>query len=239
MTENLKKPKGAMPKWLAITLIVFAVAGGAYTGVRLYQSMDTKRPTMQAVVVEDPFAAQRDGPFKRAGGIITAHRNNTYFSASPREDSYTVAISYTEALRKTWMRAELKDVHIQLLRILSSARLSQEINLTAEQRQALLKLPSHAVRLTDDERQNLAALAREWDSATGEAKSDARDKLLAAIVAAGEAHLEQTRANWIARATEASKILQPEQIAAARKFDPAAPPKPAAPAVQQVAKPAP
>lgn len=226
-----------MPRWLAGILVLGVVAGGAYVGYRLYAN--PKGPTMHTLVVEDPLVAQRDGPHKRENGVIHAHRANTHFSATPRDGSYVVSVVHSPDLRRQWAKADLAEAYSVVLKILNNAQLAKDIELTPQQRKAIGALPSYAVILTEEQRNNLIELTRAWDAATGEAKVAARTRLLDAVAATGAAHLEQCKANWITRVSEVPKIVTPEQLAAARKWEPPAAKPAAAPAPKPVPTPAP
>ena len=234
-TQN--KPRGAMPRWLAGILVLIVIAGGIYVGRKMYRSMGGHG--LYTVVMDDPQKAQLEGPRKTAEGAIHGNRNQVYFGATPRDGSYIVSVYHAPALRQQWAKGDHEDVQRLSLRIVGNNRLAEHVGLTPEQRKALAALPSYySPPPTDEERQKVAELVKAWDSATGEAKSAARDALLNAVAAVGAAHLEEAKANWVKRVTEVPAILKPEQLKLARTWDPNKAPR-TAPAKQTAPPPAP
>lgn len=233
-----KKPRGAMPHWLAAILVLIVIAGGIYVGRKLYRSMGGHG--LYTVVMDDPQKAQLEGPRKTAEGGIYGSRNQIHFSATPRDGSFVVSVYPAPALRQQWAKGDHDDVQRLSLRIVGNNRLAEHVGLTPEQRKALAALPSYySPPPTDEERKKLAELVKAWDSATGEAKSAARDALLNAVVAVGAAHMEEAKANWVKRVQEVPAILKPEQLKLARSWDPNKAPPRTAPVKQTAPPPAP
>lgn len=217
------KPKGAMPRWLAVILIILVIAGGGYVANHLIRS--ARGPSVGMVLVEDPQQAMRDGPIKRNDGGVSGHRNGVHFSCNPRDGSYLVSMYYDSTLRRQWAKGD-EDLHRLAYRIMGNTRLAQHVELTPEQTKALNALPSlYAPRPTDEERKTIADLTKAWDSATGDAKAAARENLLNAVGDWGKTHLEEAKAAWIQRVAELPKILSSEQLKSAQTWDPSkAPP---------------
>lgn len=222
------KPKGAMPRWLAVVLILLVIAGGAYVANLLMRT--SRGPAVDTLIVEDPRQAMLDGPTKTASGAIIAHRGGVRLSCTPRDDSYIVSLYYDPSMRQQWAKAD-EELHRLAYRIVGNTRLAQHVAATPEQIKALNALPSlYTPRPTDEERKNFADLVKAWDTATDSAKAAAREKLLEAVGAWGKTHLQEAKAGWIQRVNELPKILKPEQLQAARTWDPAKTPPTTRPA---------
>lgn len=252
MTQTQTRPRQRIPVWLAVLIILIAVAGGGWFVYRGVFGGDHDA-TADSIVVEpgfrrspvqaNPSMAARwglggpaEGILKRGGGPITARRGNAFFRASQNKSGYNINFDYLSSVRQSWVTPAQWALHQLALRVVENDELAKQLKVTDDQKKKLQAL-SYAVPITAAERSSLEALLIEWDKATGAAKDPAGVKLLDAIAKVGAAHLEASKAALVRRVQQIPTILTAQQVQQARGAVAApAATRPAAPATRPASR---
>ncbi len=224
MAETEEEQEG-LPIWLSLLVIVLAIGAG---GGLLYWLLTAPRADSEVVIA--PPAETRPQPFgmrpnRRPGMAISVAANDITavgkdnWAVNSGKGQLRVFVRDNNSLYRfayltpDYATPEQFRLNMLARQVVRDEAVAQKIGATPEQ---IEKLKPHVMpigmMLSQADREQIIGLWTQWQSAADAAKTDAKDKLLAALKDVADRALPATQAAIAERTAAVKAILSAEQI---------------------------
>ncbi len=213
-----------LPIWLSLIVIVFSLGAG---GGLLYWLLADARPSGEVVLAPPEFsnrgAARRfNAPPPPADDVIvngkdswTVNSGRGSMRVTTRDNKPVYRFAYQQS---NFATPEQYQLNMLARQVVYDDQLAKKISATPEQ---IEKLRPHTsaigIKLSDADKQTLINLWSDYQNASGNAKNDAKAKLLTGLKDISEKSLPATRAAVEERAKVVKTVLSEEQIKKAQQ----------------------